>query len=295
MNQQYKTDKKHRLLLLLILLLILVFVSGMLVGVTINKYSHREQTLDIPISGVVKEKNPSGQTSQETVQETAGVEETQPFTPKPGMSVDGGAALTELTLFKATYKNDGHITVESAGGDKIIAPGTSNSKKVRIVNTGNCALDYDIVFEDIFKCVLEGFTNPLEVRVSDSSGKYIIGGSKTWIPLDQLPAVSESGTIGKGCYEYYTFHWRWPFEKEISADLTDTMLGNTEPATECGIRILTTAVQNEDPNAQGGLSSPVTGDEFNVSLWVYMAAGSLLLLLFLILNYPKRRKEEDAA
>ena len=137
--------RKNWLLPTVLLLMVLVLISGTFLGVQISKYTRKDRYTEITL------RYEQPKTAEETVQrntgaeplENAGVSAIQQrgqgigesaaaagakAAAKPGLEVDGGTAGAEVVLFRAAYDGEGGMTVvESASGDKIVAPGTSHS------------------------------------------------------------------------------------------------------------------------------------------------------------------------
>ena len=284
-NTQKKS--KYWILPLCILLLILVFASGILLGTRIGKFTDVEPYTEI----VIEDEDSSENDKKDDKQD-------EPFVPEPGMAIGGqsadGSVETDISIFKATYANENdEITVRSLGGDKVVAPGTSNTHVIRIMNTGNCALDYELYVKDLFPDIPADKTIPIEIRMTSSNGKYVIGTKDKWVTLTDLHIKCHAGTVAKSSYVYYTLEWRWPFEIETNTDVYDTLLGtlsNTEKI-ECGIKITTIAEPNPDPNAEGGFWVPQTGDYANAVLWICLSGVALLVIVLLLLG-SKRKKDE---
>ncbi len=144
---------------------------------------------------------------------------------------------TSVDLFKNAYTGpDGSITVESANGDKLIAPGTSNTYSFTLKNTGNIALDYTLVLDGVFK--LANRDIPMFVRLSED-GRWIIGGSEEWIHVDEMNELMESSTLPRGESTAYLFEWMWPYEMDedteiLVGDVLDTFLASNQNDTELG-------------------------------------------------------------
>lgn len=291
-NEKQQKKSKYWILPLCILLLILVFSSGILLGTRLGKFTNVEPYTEVVISDNTDDEDKKDDLDKK--------DEEEQFVAEPGMSIGGqgedGTVETDLSIFCATYVNDNEeITVRSLGGDKVVAPGTTNSHVIRITNTGNCALDYALNVKDLFPNTTTDRVVPIEIRMTDYSGKYVIGDKDTWKSLEKLDVTCDTGIVGKNCYVYYTLEWRWPYETDANGDLYDTLLGtlsNTEKI-ECGITLTTTAELNDNPNAEGGFWVPKTGDYVNTILWVSLTVASLLLLFIILFHRMKKDNEEE--
>ena len=74
----------------------------------------------------------------------------------------------------------------------------------------------------------------------------------------------------------------------------DTQLGNLflEQDVTFSLTIRTTATESADPNAQGGLSSPPTGDSTRYALWLGLLGGTAMVLVLLLLTRDKEEKRK---
>ncbi len=144
---------------------------------------------------------------------------------------------TSVDLFKTAYTGpDGSITVESANGEKVIAPGTSNTYYFTLKNTGNISLDYTLVLEGVFKLADKDI--PMFVRLNQD-GTWIMGNEDSWLHVDEMNEVSETNTLPRGESTVYEFEWMWPYEMDddtdiLLGDILDTILASNQNDTELG-------------------------------------------------------------
>ncbi len=166
-----------------------------------------------------------------------------------------------IDLFKNKYLNaDGDITVESANGDKVIAPGTENSYDFKLKNTGNISLDYTLKIDCQF--AYDGAKLPVQIRLR-CGNEWIVGDENTWVYWENMVDLfDKTRTVESGDYILYTIDWRWPYEADPElledmnvalweADKNDTILGNaaTETNTRFDVNIRTVAVVTEGAHA----------------------------------------------
>ncbi len=196
---------------------------------------------------------------------------------------------TAVDLFKTAYANElGEITVESADGEKVIAPGTSNEYEFSLKNTGNISLDYTMKLGSVF--TLLNHEIPMQVRLR-SGDRWILGGENDWVRYDTLTGVTENGTMAVNQYATYTFEWQWPYESGsddglLLGDLNDTAIGNAaveqEVQFQLNIEVLSVVTPGAVPVSSQGeeLLTPLT--LWNVLSWVVFPGllGILILLLF---------------
>lgn len=194
---------------------------------------------------------------------------------------------TDVELFRVSYENgEGNVTVNSANGDRILAPGTENEYNFTLVNSGDVNLDYTLQMEAY---VSNGeISIPIAVRLVDYNGTYLVGSADSYADVLELNRVNRQESITSGYIMPYTLQWQWPFEGD---DEYDTWLGNLaeNEAISLTIVIHTTAEYNGD--AEGGTEPPKTGDAANIAALGAAMAVSVFCLVVLLL--PKRGSEED--
>ncbi len=207
---------------------------------------------------------------------------------------------TEVDIFMAQYDNaSGEITVQSPYGDKLIAPGTANDYDFFIENTGDVSLDFSLKAEGTAIYVKDDVTYviPIQAKLSDSDGNYLLGTADGWASLASMENVTDSGTIASGNHIQYTLRWQWPFEQtDVDAgDQLDTLLGDLAAAgdlVQVKVKLSVTVSANDDPNAPGG-EPPYTGDSQTVGLWMTMAILSFAAFLILLVQVRKERRNEN--
>ena len=212
---------------------------------------------------------------------------------------------TEVDLFKSDYTDptDTKITVVG-NGDKVIAPGTEYEYDFYVENNSNYAVDYTLTGEAYFS--EEDLTIPVDVKLHDHDGVYLVGTETSWTPVYSLNELATKRTLAANSYTKYTLHWEWPFER--GEDQYDTLLGDlaaqestegdlsTETEFTLTIMLNTSAELNTNPNAQGGEkinTNPKTGDEFPVIMWTIAASVSFVAMFVIVLVYVFKRRRED--
>lgn len=205
---------------------------------------------------------------------------------------------TQVELFRAEYANEeGVITVQSANGEKVIAPGTENSYTFKLKNTGSAPLEYTVDVSAFFTAANEAI--PMTARLSRYDGKWIVGDGDSFIPVAQLGQIEDSATLGAGKFTYYTLDWCWPFES--GDDARDTALGAVTATQDLSFTLVieTTATTVVDPSPSypggDGLDVPKTGDDFSAMLWTALAVGAGMLFVILLVAWRRDEETEEAS
>ena len=140
-----------------------------------------------------------------------------------------------IELFRIEYENEsGEITVQGVNADNVVAPGTTVSYDVRLRN-------HDDVIIDFLMCPTVDFLNedavPVEFKIVDDYGNYILGSEDTWVSADAMNNLNHKGAIHPG--EIFTYHvqWQWVFEVDDAQNSYDTYLGNQNGAQLPGVRV----------------------------------------------------------
>lgn len=213
----------------------------------------------------------------------------------PGFQVEDDKVIwsnnTQVDIFHISYKNgEQQITVNSNDGDKLIAPGTSNSYVFKLSNTGNVALDYEVTVEAFFSPA--EVTIPVTARLSRYDGEWIVGDNENFADIPTLDGAQDSATLGAGRYTYYTLDWQWPFES--GDDEYDTMLGNRAVDEDLTFTIVinTRAEYSGDADHEGGLVP--TGDNSYASIMTAIVVGSCAMIIILLVLKIKEKKNGNS-
>ncbi|MBR0355714.1 MAG: hypothetical protein IJK35_10105 [Oscillospiraceae bacterium] len=140
---------------------------------------------------------------------------------------------TDVEIFRVSYDSEvGYptVSVNSEKGDKVFAPGTEETYSFTLSNDGPYNLDYILTIEAFYENT-DGLWIPIEGRLSDGSGAWLVGSSDEWPDVLELDGFRKEGKLPSGTLEDYRIDWRWPFERFDgegldSNDAYDTMLGN---------------------------------------------------------------------
>ncbi len=207
--------------------------------------------------------------------------------PTPSAYVDDEAGLwidqTQVEIFRAKYDNDsGNITVISAYGDKVIAPGTSNSYYFNVNNDGETGIKYTLEAEASISFVYNDQTYkiPIQAKFRDDTDTYLIGSADEYVCFDALDGIKDEGTLRAGYTTRYILDWQWPFEQ--GNDDFDTFLGNlSAEGDELKVSVKFIVSASEYDGADGGV--PPMGDENNVWFFVLLFVVALVMLVILLI------------
>jgi len=206
---------------------------------------------------------------------------------------------TQIDIFKIEYSNEkGQIIVKSNSGDKVIAPGLTDSYQFQIKNLGNVAVDTKTVISVEVEIDNFEYDNlPIELRFIDYKGDSLSGDD--WVSVDKFAEFISELTVGKNSYIYYVLEWRWPFES--GDDEFDTFLGNLSVNSTINFRIniSSSAIQSEELDSVGGLAlsedTPRTGGD--IVPVPYIALNLLILIIIIVLivmhNIKRKKKTEE--
>lgn len=203
--------------------------------------------------------------------------------PVPGFEISDentvwGTA-TEVEIFKVSYENgEGVVTVNSNNGDKLLAPGTENEYTFWLKNTGNVPVHYTIETEAYYSN--NNYAIPVEVRMKDYYGHYLLGDQEKWDEVMRLNEISDSAALDRNSYASYTLEWQWPFETD---DEYDTLLGNMAVDEDLTLTVVIRTIATAE--------FVKTGDDSHMALWFALAAASMMVVLVIVY---KRKKADEA-
>ena len=231
-----------------------------------------------------------------TFAETATTSYGDPFILEPGFEVyDDNVVwqtMTDVEIFKVTYDEKGDISVDGTD-DKVFAPGTGNSYKFVLENTGETPIEYTMEVEAFFSN--EDVFIPIETKFHDYEGNYYVGGEgNSWEPALELNNVRKTEELDVGRHRTFTLDWQWAFEGSTEGgDVYDTMLGNmaVDEDLELTIIIRTVAQADEIPLDPGG----ETGDDNTILICSIILVAALGLICILAILKRKRDADLDDA
>lgn len=140
-----------------------------------------------------------------------------------------------IELFRIEYANEsGELTVRGINADNVVAPGTTVSYDIRLRNNDDVVIDFVMLPSVTF---LTGDAVPVEFKIMDDYGNYILGDANTWVSSDDMNGLEHRGSIHPG--EVFTYHvsWQWVFEVSDNQDAYDTYLGNRNGEIRPGVRV----------------------------------------------------------
>ena len=309
-GRKNKIKQSHHIVwLAAFLLTVLVAATISVVGTCMYAYAHRSDCQISLYDGQVKENT----TSVKNAASVRASRKTDPVIRSQAVQYSGEQAKqqseksafevkdtdriwkteTAIDLFDAEYKNaDGVVTVKSADGSEVIAPGTEGSYTFSLKNTSNLPADYKIWVEAKLSSNITGV--PIQTRMSGSNG-WLLGEKNTWEQADSLNGVATAATIDAGKSAEYTIYWQWPFEQ--GADNVDTSLSNASVSQEMSYTVTiytmtATATGSENNDSRNHLLSGVkTGDTTKIFVWVIVLVVSVGAIGCLII-WKKRKNDE---
>ena len=194
---------------------------------------------------------------------------------------------TEVEIFRISYSEDGteEITIQSANGDNLIAPGSENSYVFKLKNTGDVAMDYELII-DAYVTPAD-IHIPVEARISRHDQTWVTASGEEFESIPELNGSADKYTLGPGRYSVYTLDWKWPFES--GDDSWDTFLGNQAVEQDITLTIKISTTASVSANAGGGML-PQTGDAANATMYIVMMICATFVLFILLF---RRDKEEE--
>ncbi len=190
----------------------------------------------------------------------------------------------EINIFSIYYTgSNGEVVVQSADGDKVIAPGTQSSYVIRLRNADDYAIDYAI---DPNVKFLSGDRIPLLVRMRTANGEYILGSENEWASLQALREFEHKGTLTKAQAGEFVFEWVWPYEG--GNDEQDTALGNQQKDIGVEVAFAIHSVANTSLADNGGWDGH---PDHGKNIVIAVTTGILLIItiIAIILLIKKRR------
>lgn len=163
----------------------------------------------------------------------------------------------ESKIFKFQYEADdksytkGKFTVDSADGSNVVAPGTKNDGTFYLKNIcgKSCNLDYGFYCEYNSDVII-----PIEVKLIDGTGKYILGNADSFVAAMELNNISGATKMQSDEVLNFTLPWKWEFFISDEQDKLETSWGNravNEDLTiTIGMKIQATPEPDPGPDPQ---------------------------------------------
>lgn len=209
-------------------------------------------------------------------------------------TVDLGLGEPEGTieLFRIEYSNEkGEVTVQGLNADNVVAPGTSVGYDIRLRNNDDVIIDFLMTPTVKF---LTGDEVPVEFKIMDDYGNYILGSDTEWADSDGMNQLAHKGSIHPG--EVFTYHvrWQWLFEVSDEQDDYDTYLGNQDgelvPGVVVGLETQASANPNLTPKDITHLAH-LRGESWGCCWCCYLVWILLLICLILLIWIWRLRKK----
>lgn len=196
----------------------------------------------------------------------------------------------ELELFRIEYENAlGEITVHGINSEDVVAPGTTASYDVRLRNNDDVIIDYLMIPAVEF---LTEHEIPVEFKVTDNYGNYLIGSETQWGTPAGMNALAHKGSVHPG--EVFTYHisWRWVFDVSDEQNSTDTFLGNqNETPPGISVSIETQSSANPTPAKDNKHLMHLLGAGFGCCWCCYLVWFLLLVAVLLLIWIWRLRKK----
>lgn len=203
-----------------------------------------------------------------------------------------GEADGSIELFRIEYENEsGELTVRGINADNVVAPGTAVNYDIRLRNNDEVVIDFVMIPTVEF---LTGDEVPVEFRILDDYGNYILGDENTWVSGLEMNALEHRGSIHPS--EVFTYHvsWRWVFEVSDEQDAYDTFLGNQNGEVLPGVRVGIETESMANPYVTTKDITHLThlrGESFGCCWCCYLVWLLLLVcILLLVVTWRLRRK-----
>ena len=200
---------------------------------------------------------------------------------------DGG-----IELFRIEYENElGEITVQGVNGENVVAPGTAVNYDIRLRNNDEMVIDFVMLPVVEF---LTGDPVPVEFKIMDDYGNYILGNENTWVSSDEMNALEHRASIHPG--EVFTYHvsWQWVFEVSEDQDAYDTFLGTQNGQILPGVRvgIETEAVANPYVTTKDATHvTHLRGENFGCCWCCWLVWLLLLVCIVLMVSLWRLRRK----
>ena len=286
MSNEKKEKQKRGILFWFVFLLIVSVIATSLVTIKLMDKYYLDASGAIDIS----QNNPNAQQQPSDTEQQLN----SGFEPKPGFETSSAEGVwttnTSVDIFKSSYTNSkGQVTVKSRYGDKVIAPGTSNTFVFKLANTGNVPLDFQMNIE---AKTSRGYVLPIKTRVQRYDNKWVVGDSEEWVDTTELDKALDTGTLDAGKYVYYTLEWEWPFEGTSKYDVRFGDITVNDPLC-LYIDINTYAETSKNFDEALGITIPNTGDNGSLVIWGTVAACSLIIIIATIIFIILLKRRED--
>lgn len=197
-----------------------------------------------------------------------------------------------IELFRIEYENEqNEITVRGINADNVVAPGTAVNYDIRLRNNDEMVIDFVMIPEIEF---LSGEEVPVQFKIKDDYGNYILGDEHTWVRSDDMNALQHRGSIHPG--EVFTYHvsWQWIFEVDDEQDAYDTYLGSQDGEILPGVRVgisteaaLNTYVQTKDVTHL----THIRGESFGCCWCCWLVWVLVLICLLMVIWLFRQNKK----
>lgn len=195
-----------------------------------------------------------------------------------------------IELFRIEYENErGEVIVKGVNADNVVAPGTAVNYDIRLRNNDDVVIDFLMTPTAEF---LTGDAVPVEFKIMDSYGNYLLGNDTEWATAADMNALAHKGSIHPN--EVFTYHvsWRWIFEVGDDQNAYDTYLGNQNGTVLPGIRVGIETQSSVNPTpVDNNHMLHLLGEGFGCC-WCCWLVWLLLLICLLLVMWVWRLKKK---
>ncbi|MBQ9151032.1 MAG: hypothetical protein IJX72_02185 [Clostridia bacterium] len=205
-----------------------------------------------------------------------------------------------VQIFRTSYENgQGVVTVLSEDGTDLVAPGTEMSYEFTMCNNGNMAVIYETDLDFTLKIgteVQETYDFPMEVRLVNEQGEYLIGSETEWVNVKDAILARHVNVLGASSYETFHMDLRWRYES--GNDLLDTYWGDLSAKEDVTLTlgINTYAEEHFDSEAKGGTELNVEGtQEYGGTIrwmWLILLMTNAGILIFYVSWLMNKRRQD---
>ena len=186
----------------------------------------------------------------------------------------GKDGVLQLSMFKSDYDS-----VNAHNDEKIVAPGTGENTRIRIVNNAADAIRYTAVLYRV-----DDSSIPITTDLSGAATARSYSLPKG-VTADQVEDVV-SGTMSGRSVDMLDLTWQWHYSVDELADRHDAGLGTQSEGEKVEYGLYITVTDSSD----GSEYVPKTGDDTSMKPWYALMALALAALAFFLIRGGRSEK-----